>query len=81
LRDTGRTVAVAHLRWLNPFPANTGEVLGAYRRVLVPEINSGQLAMLVRAKYLVDARSFSKMQGLPIFGDELEHSIVEMLDD
>jgi 2-oxoglutarate ferredoxin oxidoreductase subunit alpha len=81
VRDTGRTVAVAHLRWLNPFPANTGEVLGAYRRVLVPEINSGQLAMLVRAKYLVDARSFSKMQGLPIFGDELEHSIVEMLDD
>ena len=54
-RRAGGKVAQAHLRHLNPFPANTGDVLRAYDRVLVPEMNLGQLAMLVRAKYLVDA--------------------------
>jgi 2-oxoglutarate ferredoxin oxidoreductase subunit alpha len=81
VREGGRDVAVAHLRWLNPFPANTGEVLARYRKVLVPEVNAGQLSLLLRAAYLVDAKSFSKVQGLPIFGDELEQAIVETLDD
>ena len=81
VRRAGGNVAVAHLRWVNPFPANTTEVVRSYRKVLIPELNVGQLATLIRAKYLVDAKSYSKVQGLPIFGDELEQAILEMLDD
>jgi 2-oxoglutarate ferredoxin oxidoreductase subunit alpha len=81
VRERGGNVAVAHLRWVNPFPTNTGDVLRSYRKVLIPELNMGQLATLVRAKYLVDAKSYSKVQGLPIFGDELEQAIWETLDD
>jgi 2-oxoglutarate ferredoxin oxidoreductase subunit alpha len=74
-------VATAHLRHLNPFPANTGEVVRAYRKVLIPEMNMGQLASLIRARYLVDASSYSKVQGLPIFAEELEHEITRVLDE
>jgi 2-oxoglutarate ferredoxin oxidoreductase subunit alpha len=81
LRAQGRRVAVAHLRWLNPFPANLESVLRAYPKVLIPEINSGQLAMLIRARFLVDATTYSKIQGLPIFAEELAQAIVERLDD
>lgn len=81
LRGQGRAIAVAHLRWLHPFPSNMGEVVRAYPKVLIPEINSGQLAMLVRARYLVDATTYSKIQGLPIFAEELAQAIVERLDD
>jgi 2-oxoglutarate ferredoxin oxidoreductase subunit alpha len=80
-RAAGRSVATAHLRHLNPFPANTGEVVRAYRKVLIPEMNMGQLAALIRAKYLVDAESYSKVQGLPIFAEELEHEIARVLDE
>jgi 2-oxoglutarate ferredoxin oxidoreductase subunit alpha len=79
VRERGRKVATAHMYHLNPFPANTGDVLRAYRRVLIPEMNTGQLAMLVRAKYLVDARTHSKVQGMPIFAEELENAILEMM--
>lgn len=65
LRADGKSVAHAHLRHLNPFPANTGEVLARYDRVIVPEMNLGQLAMLLRAKYLVDVRSHTSVRGLP----------------
>ena len=61
----GYDVAQVHLRHLNPFPANTGEVLARYERVIVPEMNLGQLAMLLRAKYLVDVRSHTSVRGLP----------------
>ena len=81
VRGGGRKVATAHLRWLNPFPANTEDVVRAYPKVLIPEINLGQLALLIRARYLVDAKTFSKVQGLPIWADELEEAIVRMLDD
>lgn len=81
VRAAGGNIAVANLRWLNPFPGNTQEVVTSYPKVLIPELNGGQLAMLIRAKYLVDAKSYSKVQGLPIFGDELEQAIREMLDD
>jgi 2-oxoglutarate ferredoxin oxidoreductase subunit alpha len=74
-RDRGHRVASAHLRWLNPFPSNLGEVLRRYSKVLVPEVNEGQLAMLVRARFLVDARSFSRVQGRPIWADELDEAI------
>jgi 2-oxoglutarate/2-oxoacid ferredoxin oxidoreductase subunit alpha len=80
-RADGRNVATAHLRHLNPFPANTGDVVRAYRKVLIPEMNMGQLAALIRAKYLVDAQSYSKVQGLPIFAEELEHEIARVLDE
>ena len=80
-RAEGRSVATAHLHWLTRFPANTGEVLRTYPKVLIPEINTGQLAMLVRARFLVDAATFSKVQGMPIFAEELERAIEEMLDD
>ena len=80
-RADGRNVATAHLRHLNPFPANTGDVVRAYRTVLIPEMNMGQLAALIRAKYLVDAQSYSKVQGLPIFAEELEHEIARVLDE
>ena len=61
----GRSVAHAHLRHLNPFPANTEDVLRSYRRVLIPEVNLGQLLMLVRAKYLIDAVGYDKVRGKP----------------
>jgi len=78
VRAGGGAVATAHLRWLNPFPSNTGEVLRRYRRVLVPEMNTGQLAMLVRARFLVDAITFSRVQGRPIWADELAAAIEEV---
>ena len=78
-RDAGEQIARAHLRWLNPLPTNTGEVLRRYPKVLIPEINEGQLALLLRAKFLVDARSFSRVQGRPIWADELDDAIAEAL--
>jgi 2-oxoglutarate/2-oxoacid ferredoxin oxidoreductase subunit alpha len=81
VRATGRAVATAHLRHLNPFPSNTGELVRSYRTVLIPEMNMGQLAMLVRARFLVDAQSFTKVQGLPIFAEDLEQEIVKVLDE
>jgi len=80
-RDAGGKVATAHLRHLNPFPANTGDVVRSYPKVLIPEMNLGQLAMLIRAKFLVDARSFTKVQGLPIFAEDLDEEIRRVLDE
>jgi 2-oxoglutarate ferredoxin oxidoreductase subunit alpha len=65
LLATGASVAHAHLRWLNPLPPDLGDVLSRYERVLVPEMNMGQLLRLVRAEYLVDAIGFNKIQGRP----------------
>ncbi|MDF2144492.1 2-oxoacid:acceptor oxidoreductase subunit alpha [Knoellia sp. p5-6-4] len=76
VRNTGAKVARAHLRHLNPFPANTGEVLRRYRTVLVPEMNMGQLALLLRGKYLVDVQSFTQVRGLPFTTVELADAIV-----
>jgi 2-oxoglutarate ferredoxin oxidoreductase subunit alpha len=81
VRAAGGNVATAHLRHLNPFPANTGDVVRRYPRVLIPEMNMGQLSALVRAKYLVDAQSYTKIQGLPIFAEELEREIERLLDE
>jgi 2-oxoglutarate ferredoxin oxidoreductase subunit alpha len=75
----GLKVAHAHLRYLNPMPRNTADVLRRYRRVLVPELNGGQLSLLVRAKYLVDAVSYSKVQGKPFLVSELEQKIQELI--
>lgn len=65
LGASGRSIAHAHLRYLNPFPANTGEVLRRYRQVLVPEVNLGQLIVLLRARFLVDAVGFNLVRGKP----------------
>jgi 2-oxoglutarate/2-oxoacid ferredoxin oxidoreductase subunit alpha len=80
VRAAGRKVATAHLMHLNPMPANIGDVVKAYPKVLIPEINSGQLAMLIRARHLVDAKTFSKVQGQPIFAEELETEINKVMD-
>ena len=79
IRAEGGTVARAHLRHLNPFPANLGEILKAYDRVLIPEMNLGQLLMLVRAKYLVDAVGYNQVRGLPFKATELADQIRELL--
>ena len=68
-----------HLRHLNPLPKNLGEVLKRYRRVLVPELNMGQLLWVLRAKYLVDAIGYPKVQGKPFKQSELEAKIDEIL--
>jgi 2-oxoglutarate/2-oxoacid ferredoxin oxidoreductase subunit alpha len=80
VRAEGRRVAHAHLVHLNPFPANLGEVLAGYPKVLVPEMNLGQLSRLVRAEFLVDARSLNKVQGLPFRAAEVEDAIMEELN-
>ncbi len=71
-REGGARVAVAHFHHLNPLPANTGEVLRAYERVLLPEMNTGQLAKVLRAEFLVDIESYAKVQGQPLFAAEIE---------
>ncbi len=75
-RERGVRVALAHLRHLNPLPGNTGEVLHFYDRVLVPEMNTGQLALLLRGRFLVDVESFCKVQGQPLFASEIEREIL-----
>ncbi len=79
-RARGAKVATAHLRHLNPFPPNLAEVVRGYERVLVPEINLGQLVRLVRAELLVDARALSKVSGQPFRAGEIEAAIMEMLE-
>jgi 2-oxoglutarate/2-oxoacid ferredoxin oxidoreductase subunit alpha len=74
-REAGHKVAVAQLRYLNPLPANTGDVLRSFERVLVPELNSGQLAMLLRSRFLVDVESYTKIQGQPLFASEVQEEI------
>jgi 2-oxoglutarate ferredoxin oxidoreductase subunit alpha len=75
VRARGGTVARAHLRHLNPFPANTERVLRRYRTVLVPEMNLGQLALLLRAKFLVDVTGYNQVRGLPFSTSELIEAI------
>ena len=65
LQANGRSVAHAHLRYLNPFPANTEQVVRSYRRVLIPEVNLGQLLMLIRARFLIDAVGYDRVRGKP----------------
>jgi 2-oxoglutarate ferredoxin oxidoreductase subunit alpha len=79
LRKTGKNVAHAHLTHLNPFPRNLGDVLRSYDKVLVPEMNLGQLLKLVRAEFLVDAVGYNRVRGLPFRSDELAEAIEAML--
>ena len=76
-REEGHRVACAQLRHLNPLPANTGDVVRSFDRVLVPELNSGQLAQVLRARFLVDIESFTKVRGQPLFAAEIADQIAE----
>lgn len=80
LRNAGESIAQAHLRHLNPFPRNLGEVLGRYEKVVIPEMNLGQLATLVRAKYLVDAHSYNQVNGMPFKAEQLAKALKEAID-
>ncbi|HPE11448.1 MAG: 2-oxoacid:acceptor oxidoreductase subunit alpha [Candidatus Nanopelagicales bacterium] len=80
VRKEGKKVAQAHLRHLSPMPKNTGEVLRSYRKVLVPEMNLGQLALLLRGRFLVDAVGFNQVRGLPFTAPQMQDVINEMLE-
>jgi len=81
VRNAGGSVAQAHLRHLSPFPANLGEVLAAYDKVLVPEINLGQLALVLRGRYLVDVISYNRVRGLPFRAAELAGVIQDVISN
>ncbi|GAA5172725.1 MULTISPECIES: 2-oxoacid:acceptor oxidoreductase subunit alpha [Amycolatopsis] len=80
VRKAGIPIAQAHLRHLNPFPRNLGAILAGYDKVIVPEMNLGQLALLLRAKYLVDVHSYTKVAGLPFKAEELQHVFTELIE-
>jgi 2-oxoglutarate ferredoxin oxidoreductase subunit alpha len=79
LARIGRKVAWVHLVHLNPLPPNLGDIVRRYQHVVVPEMNLGQLCRLIRAEYLVDARSITKVQGVPFTAHELEEAIEGVL--
>ncbi|MEM7233783.1 MAG: 2-oxoglutarate ferredoxin oxidoreductase subunit alpha, partial [Planctomycetota bacterium] len=79
VRRRGGNVSSAHLRYLNPFPKNLEEVLGRFEKVLIPEMNLGQLSLLIRGKFLVDAVGLNKVEGLPFKIREIEQKIEELL--
>ncbi|HEX2235208.1 MAG TPA: 2-oxoacid:acceptor oxidoreductase subunit alpha [Actinomycetota bacterium] len=79
LRMRGKKIARAHIKHLNPFPRNTGEVLARFDKVVVPEMNTGQLAKLVRADFLVDAISIGNVKGVPFKASELEDELLELV--
>ena len=80
-QSTGRAISRAHLRYLNPFPRNLGDVLSRFEKVLVPELNAGQLSMLLRAKYLAPVESFTKIAGQPFKVAELRSCIARLLGE
>jgi 2-oxoglutarate ferredoxin oxidoreductase subunit alpha len=81
LQSRGASIAHAHLRYLNPLPANTGDVVRAYRRVLIPEVNLGQLLLLIRARFLVDAQGYNRVRGKPFRIAELEAEADRLLSE
>jgi 2-oxoglutarate/2-oxoacid ferredoxin oxidoreductase subunit alpha len=80
LLNEGYDVAHIHLRYINPFPKNLGEMLHNYEKIIIPEMNCGQLLQLIRAKYLVPAIGYSKVQGMPFTTAELKNKILELLN-
>ena len=79
LRNRGKRIARAHLKHLNPFPKNTRDVLSRFDKIIVPEMNMGQLSKLVRSEFLIDTISINKVKGLPFRAAELENAILEHL--
>ena len=80
LRETGHNVAQAHLRHLNPFPKNLGDVLRAYKKVILPEMNLGQLARMLRGEYLVDVVGFDQVRGMPFTTQQIVNATLEVLN-
>jgi 2-oxoglutarate ferredoxin oxidoreductase subunit alpha len=80
VRKEGTPIAQAHLRNLNPFPKNLGAVLASYDRVVVPEMNLGQLALLLRGRYLVDVHSYTKVAGMAFKAEELQHVFTDIIE-
>ncbi len=80
VRARGKKIAHIHVRHMNPFPANLGDVLRSYEGVFVPELNMGQLSRLLRAEYLVNAQSYTRVAGIPFRAAELEAKLLEMID-
>ncbi|MBN8457037.1 MAG: 2-oxoacid:acceptor oxidoreductase subunit alpha [Verrucomicrobia bacterium] len=80
LRAEGHSVSSAHLRYLNPLPKDLGEIIKGFDKVLIPELNLGQLAMIIRSKYLVDAQTMSKVKGRPFKVSEIRERILELLN-
>ncbi|MGW6776363.1 2-oxoacid:acceptor oxidoreductase subunit alpha, partial [Streptomyces sp. NPDC055037] len=80
LRKTGTPIAQAHLRHLNPFPRNLADILARYDKIVVPEMNLGQLATLLRARYLVDAHSYNQVNGMPFKAEQLATALKEAID-
>jgi len=81
LRAKGRAVAHVHLRYLNPLPADLGGILRRYKRVLVPELNTGQLLKVLRAEYVLDAVGLSKIQGQPFKVSEIVRKVEQLLEE
>jgi 2-oxoglutarate/2-oxoacid ferredoxin oxidoreductase subunit alpha len=77
--EEGLSVAHAHLRWMNPFPRNLEKIVRSYKRVLIPELNTGQLRMFIRAKYLIDAQGLNQVQGRPFAVQKVVNAIREQL--
>ena len=79
VREKDVPIAIAHLRHVHPLPTNTGEVVRRFPKVLIPELNTGQLLSIIRAEFLVDAIGYNKIEGLPILAEEMEQAILEAL--
>jgi 2-oxoglutarate ferredoxin oxidoreductase subunit alpha len=79
LQAAGHAVSHAHIRYLRPFPSNLGEIIANFDQVLIPEINNGQLIKIIRDEYLVDAKGYNKIMGVPITKGELVDAISAML--
>jgi 2-oxoglutarate ferredoxin oxidoreductase subunit alpha len=81
LTAEGKVLSYCHLNHLNPFPKNLGEILKRFKRILVPELNSGHLRALLRITYLRDSIGLNKVQGLPMYEYEVEAKILELLSE
>jgi 2-oxoglutarate ferredoxin oxidoreductase subunit alpha len=80
VRARGKQIGHVHLRWLSPLPKDLGEILDRFDRVVVPELNMGQLVKVLRAEYLVDARSIAKIEGQPYKTSEIEGALMAQLE-
>ena len=81
LIEEGHEISHAHITYIKPFPKNLGKLMSQFDKVLIPEINNGQLIKLIRDKYLVDAIGFNKIKGTPITKNELKEEIMNLLPE
>jgi 2-oxoglutarate ferredoxin oxidoreductase subunit alpha len=81
LRAAGKSVSQAHLRYINPMPKNLGKILAKQKKILIPELNSGQLAGLIRDRYLIDSISYAKVDGRAFIPSQIFDKVNEILGD